>query len=70
MCNKEELQQLRALYTPGTWIKLIYMDDKQAPKPGTFGIVKYVDDAGTIHMKWNNGSSLGLIVDKDKFEIL
>ena len=43
------------------------MDDIQAPKPGTKGVVDYVDDAGTVHIKWETDSSLGLIPDIDKF---
>ena len=70
MIDGQRIQELRALYTPGTWIRLIHMDDRQAPPDGTLGIVKWVDDAGTIHMRWNNGSSLGLIGEKDEFELL
>jgi len=70
MIDRQRIQELRALYTPGTWIRLIHMDDMQAPPDGTLGTVKWVDDAGTIHMRWNNGSSLGLIVEKDEFELL
>ena len=70
MIDRKKVQELRALYTPGTWIRLIHMDDKQAPPNGTLGIVKWVDDAGTIHMKWNTESSLGLIPEKDEFEII
>ena len=47
------------------------MDDPYHPVPaGTIGIVDHVDDAGTIHMIWENGSSLGLIEGEDKFEVL
>lgn len=47
------------------------MDDPYHPVPaGTIGIVDHVDDAGTIHMKWENGSSLGLIEGQDKFEVI
>ena len=47
------------------------MDDPYHPVPtGTIGIVDHVDDAGTIHMKWENGSSLGLIEGQDQFEVI
>lgn len=65
-----DVKKLRELYPVGTKIKLIEMNDSQAPPNGTIGIVDYIDDAGTIHMKWDNGSSLGLIVGEDKFEII
>lgn len=65
-----DVKKLRELYPVGTKIKLIEMNDSQAPPNGTIGIVDYIDDVGTIHMKWGNGSSLGLIVGEDKFEII
>ena len=46
------------------------MDDKQAPPPGTIGTVDFIDDAGTIHMSWETGSSLGLIPETDSFEVI
>ena len=41
------------------------MDDKQAPPPGTCGVVEFVDDIGTIHVHWDNGSSLGVVRNED-----
>lgn len=49
-------------------IKLVAMDDVQAPKEGTLGYVHSIDDAGQIHVSWENGSSLALIPDQDDFE--
>ena len=44
------------------------MNDDCHPVPdGTYGTVQFVDDAGTIHMGWDNGSSLGLVPDEDQF---
>ena len=57
-------------YSKGTRVRLLYMDDIQAPPRGTMGTVNYVDDAGTIHVNWENGSTLGLIENEDKFEIV
>lgn len=54
----------------GTRIELIAMDDPQAPLSGTRGTVDHIDDAGHIHMKWDNGSSLALVPDEDKFRTL
>ena len=68
--SEEKLKNLRELYKPGTKIKLIEMDDPQAPPSGTIGIVKGVDDIGQIMMKWPNGSSLSLIPDVDEFKIV
>ncbi len=46
------------------------MDDIQAIPSGTHGIVDFVDDEGTLHMDWDNGSSLGLIIGEDKFRVV
>ncbi len=46
------------------------MNDKQAPKPGTKGIVRLVDDQATIHVEWDSGSHLGLIPGEDEYKIL
>lgn len=48
----------------GQRIELIFMDGESLP-PGTRGTVRFVDSASTIHVKWDNGSTLGLIPDKD-----
>ena len=70
--TEKELQEIRSIYTPGTRIRLEYMgDDDPCPVPsGTLGTIKHVDDIGTIHMDWDNGSSLGLIIGVDVFEII
>lgn len=46
------------------------MDDIQAPPVGAKGEVRGVDDAGSILVRWENGSSLSLIPGTDEFEIL
>ena len=61
---------IKARYLPGMKIRLIEMDDKQAPPAGTIGTVVHVDDVGTIHMHWETGSSLGLIPNVDRFEVI
>ena len=39
-------------------------------KNGVTGTVAYVDDMGTLHMKWDNGRSLGICPDADSFEVI
>ena len=46
------------------------MFDEYAPSAGTIGTITSVDDAGTIHVKWETGSSLGLIHSIDVFEVI
>ena len=59
------------MYPIGTRIELLStMDDMHPIRKGTQGTVKVVDDIGTIHMKWDNGSGLGLIPGEDHFKVL
>lgn len=37
---------------------------------GTTGVVTHVDDIGTVHVSWSNGSTLGLVKDEDEFTIV
>ena len=41
-----------------------------AVPPNTTGTISYVDDIGTIHIDWENGSTLGLNFEIDEFTIL
>lgn len=69
--TSEEVKQIKQKYKSGLKIELIRMYDYINPvPPGTKGIVDFVDDLGTIHMKWQNNSTLGLTVGLDEFKIL
>jgi hypothetical protein len=64
---------MKDVYTKfiGKRIRLISTNDEYTSlRPGDIGIINYVDDTGTIFAEWNNGSSLGLIPDVDRFEII
>ena len=62
------LKNLRADYPPGTRVKLIKMDDVQAPPKGTKGTVRGVDDVGSIMVSWDNGSGLSVVYGEDIIE--
>ena len=69
--NKAYLEQLRKAYPAGTKIQLISMRDETYPiLPGTVCEVTHIDDAGSVHMKWENGSSLALIPEVDSFRVV
>jgi Domain of unknown function (DUF4314) len=56
---------------PGTRFRLINCADRRAyVQPGTRGTVSFVDDAGTAHINWNGGGTLGLRSDADRYEII
>ena len=59
---------LKESFKKGTRVRLIHMDDFHAVPEGTYGTVNYVDDIGSIHVNWDNGSALALIPGEDKFE--
>ena len=68
--TEKELTALREKYPTGTIVKLISMNDVQAPPIGTIGEVTLIDDMGSVHVNWQNGSTLALIPDVDSWEIL
>ena len=63
--SREALQALRERFPSGTRVELVQMDDPQAPPSGPKGIVRGVDDIGTIHVNWDCGSSLGVAYGAD-----
>ena len=70
MHDRKAVYMLKKRFVTGTRIKLIRMDDPQAPPSGTEGTVIDVDDIGNVLMHWDNGSGLNLIPGEDEFEIL
>ncbi len=68
--TEKELTALREKYPTGTIVKLISMNDVQSPPIGTIGEVTMIDDMGSVHVNWQNGSTLALIPNVDSWEIL
>ncbi|WP_330684681.1 DUF4314 domain-containing protein [uncultured Acetatifactor sp.] len=67
--TQEEVDAIRRRYPIGSRIELDYMNEQGMP-PGLKGIVKSVDDAGQLHMIWENGRSLALVPGTDRFHRL
>ena len=63
--KKEIVEKIRKEYPKGTRVKLVRMDDLQAPPIGTKGTVTGVDDTESIMVAWDNGSSLHVIYGED-----
>ena len=68
--NEKKVDLLRQRYPEGTRICLDHMEDLCPVESGTCGWVQFVDDAGTLHCKFDNGRMLGVIPDVDKFHII
>jgi len=70
MIKHEQLAALREQFPAGVRVRLVHMDDPYRPDlvAGTEGTVTGVDDAGTIHVRWDCNSSLGVVYGVDKCE--
>jgi len=69
--EKQQVAMIQLNYPPGTRLILDHMDDPYAPvESGTRGSVQAVDDAGQIHMAWDNGRTLAVIPGVDIFRKL
>lgn len=53
----------------GDRIRLISMKDEPQMKEGLMGVVSFFD-AVQIHVHWENGSSLALIPEIDRFKVI
>jgi hypothetical protein len=55
----------------GDRVRLVHTSDEYTTLPsGTMGTVRVIDDVGTLHVDWDNGSKLGLVPDEDRWEII
>ena len=67
--TQERIEAMRRRYPPGTEVTLNSMEGESHMPPGLKGKVDMVDDAGQIHVNWENGSSLALVPGVDSFHI-
>ena len=64
--RKEIVDRIKREYPAGCRVELTHMDDPYTKIPeGTLGTVRVVDDTGTIHVDWDNGSGLGVVYGED-----
>lgn len=55
----------------GTRVRLVSTSDEMTRlREGDEGTVDHTDSCGTVHVDWDNGSTLGLIPGEDWFIIL
>ena len=63
--SKIEVEAVKAMYPVGCRVRLVRMDDPQAPPVGTEGEVYGVDDTGSLLVHWSNGSGLNVVYGED-----
>ena len=68
--SREMIDEVKRTYPIGTRVRLLKMDDQQAPPIGTLGTVRGVDDIGSILVNWDNGSGLNVLYGEDIVEIV
>ena len=66
--DEKTLKKLEEQFPVGSRVILVEMKDYYAPPTGTRGTVTYIDSMGTIFVKWDNGSGLGVAYGIDKCE--
>ncbi len=66
---RKDIQRLREQYPKGSRVELLEsVTDPYHPLPaGSKGTVWAVDDAGQLHINWDEGGSLALIYGIDSF---
>lgn len=60
-------EMYRRTFPPSTRVRLVQMFDPHPVPPNTEGTVIFVDDLGQIHVEWDNGSTLALNSECDRF---
>ena len=69
--SREMVVRVRQMYPTGCRVELISMDDPYSKlKPGDRGMVRTVDDTGTVFVRWDNGSGLGVVYGVDRIRKL
>lgn len=63
--SKEIVETIRKRYPVGCRVRLVKMDDVQAPPVDTLGTVYGVDDTASLLVRWDNGSGLNVIYGED-----
>lgn len=69
--NRNTVELIRKRYPVGCRVELVSMDDPYSRlKPGDRGTVSFVDDTGTVFVRWDNGSELGILYGVDQIRKL
>ena len=67
---KEDIKRIKETYVKGMRVRLVKMDDEQAPPIGMEGTIRGVDAIGSVLVMWDTGSKLNVILEDDEIEII
>ena len=67
---RHEIDRIKETYVEGMRVRLLKMNDIQAPPVGMEGIILGVDDIGSVMVSWDNGSRLNVVLDEDIVEVI
>lgn len=69
--SRERVYYYKQMYPKGTRICVDSMENDPNPiLSGTYGKVDFVDDAGTLHCVFDDGRTLGVIPNVDRFHVV
>ncbi len=69
--SRETVERVRRMYPTGTRVELVSMNDPYTKlRPGDKGTVSCVDDTGTVFVRWDCGSGLGVVYGEDRIKKL
>jgi hypothetical protein len=69
--DRDTVIRLRSEYPRGTLLELVEMDDPYRKMPaGLKGIVRGVDDTGSLMVSWLNGSTLNVVYGVDRIRAI
>ncbi len=69
--SRETVERVRRMYPQGTRVELVSMNDPYTKlRPGDKGTVTCVDDTGTVFVRWDCGSGLGVVYGEDRIKKL
>ena len=68
--SRERIAALKKQYPKNTRIELQQMTGESDMPKGLKGTVKLIDDAGQIHVDWDNGRQLALVPNEDSFSFI
>ena len=68
--SKEIVLALRRQYPKGARVALVRMNDPYTKlRPGDLGTVDFIDDAGPLFCRWDNGSTIGAVFGEDEIRL-